>query len=330
MHRMGLKLHGRCVAMLCIAAMAGKAWAAEPPGARVLTTADAQASDPPVVTAVAIHPGGGLVASAGDDHLVRIWNVATGGQVRSLRDTPTGCAAWPFDPSGRSLASAGDDASVKIWDLEAGQTVQTLGGSGHPLFCLAYYPNGSMLAAAGFDGHLRLYDTRSGQLTHTLDCPDAEVRALAISPDGKLLAAGGRNGHVRIWNADDCRMLRDLEAHRQRVRAIAFSEDGRRTRLGRRRPPAANLERQRWQREAGRAQSLREDRNACVLQRNDARQRHHRQRRPTLGPRIQNRTSEAGRPHRQRGRHGLSSATRLLVTGSFDTTVRLWTLPAGE
>jgi WD40 repeat protein len=52
------------------------------------------------------------------------------------------------------------------------------------------------------------------------------MRTLAYSPDGSLLAAGGRSGVIRVWNTADGGEVQSRAAHRQRIRALAFSPDG--------------------------------------------------------------------------------------------------------
>ena len=91
----------------------------------------------PVITAVALDTAGKLAAIAGDDHLVRLWEVETGKLVRELRGHQDWVRAVAFNPTSPQLASAGDDHSVRIWSLESGQLLHTLGGSGHPIHCLA-------------------------------------------------------------------------------------------------------------------------------------------------------------------------------------------------
>jgi WD40 repeat protein len=87
--------------------------------------------------------------------------------------------------------------------------------------------DGKRLAAAGFENRMGLYDTATGEQIEKLACPCRDMRTVVFSPDGKLLAGAGRNGRIRIWNMEDATVLRNIEkAHTQRVRALAFSPDG--------------------------------------------------------------------------------------------------------
>ncbi|MEK6234618.1 MAG: WD40 repeat domain-containing protein [Planctomycetales bacterium] len=185
-----------------------------PPGRRAI----------PVVTAVATSPQGDLRASAGDDHLVRVWSSA-GQLLHALRGHDDWVRGVCFSPDGAVLASGGDDRRVRLWDARSGQLKHALPSVGHAIYGLAFHPDGSRLAAVGFSNRLSLYAPR-GKLVRSLKCPVADLRAAAFSPTGEFLAAGGRNGVVRIWNAPDWNVARDLSIGNRRVRALAYSDDG--------------------------------------------------------------------------------------------------------
>ncbi|MGD9648651.1 MAG: WD40 repeat domain-containing protein [Pirellulales bacterium] len=179
-----------------------------------------------VVTAVAMSPDGNLLASAGDDHLIGLWDVGTGRLVRKLPSHEGWIRGLSFRPDGEHLASAGDDGRVVIWNVATGQMVRTIANAGEAAFDVAYSPDGSQLAAIGYSEHLRIYDTTNYRLTQTLTAPARDMRALAFSPDGAFVATAGRQGKLRIWTAADGQVVTDVKFGAAHLRAIAFSPDG--------------------------------------------------------------------------------------------------------
>ena len=64
---------------------------------------------------MAVSPDGTLVATAHEDHTVKVWDAATGtrkAEYQGHRDIGTGVA---FAPDGRTLATANGDGTVKVW-----------------------------------------------------------------------------------------------------------------------------------------------------------------------------------------------------------------------
>jgi WD40 repeat protein len=55
------------------------------------------------------------LASAADDTTVRLWEVASGTQVRTLAHHTAGVNGVAFSPDGTLLASAADDKTVRLW-----------------------------------------------------------------------------------------------------------------------------------------------------------------------------------------------------------------------
>jgi WD40 repeat protein len=82
------------------------------------------------------------------------------------------------------------------------------------------------LAIAGFCDKLQIINTSTGQVSQQLNCPSIDSRAIAFSSDGTRMAVAGRNGQIRLWNVVSGALDRDIPAGRQRIRSLAFSPDG--------------------------------------------------------------------------------------------------------
>jgi hypothetical protein len=67
------------------------------------------------IHAIAYHPTQPILASAGDDHLIRLWSLTTKECVATLSGHSAAIYAIAFSPDGQILASAGDDNGIKLW-----------------------------------------------------------------------------------------------------------------------------------------------------------------------------------------------------------------------
>ena len=90
--------------------------------------------------------------------MVKLWDAATGQEVKNLQDHIDAVFAVAFSPDGKHLASGSQDRSVKIWDIASGQRLYTLGDATDGLTSIAYSPSGKQIAAAGYDKTIYVWE----------------------------------------------------------------------------------------------------------------------------------------------------------------------------
>jgi len=184
-----------------------------------------RADSPPVVTAVAVHPDGEKIAVGGDDHLVRVLRLDGGSPLHVLAGHTDWVRSVAFHPQGHLLVSGGGDRQILFWDVPSGRQLASPARHPQAVYAVRFSPDGEQLAAAGFDDKLRLYDTKTRRLRQELDCPCRDIRVLEYSTDGQLLCAGGRNGKLRTWEVATGKQQWNKPVHERRIRAAAFSTD---------------------------------------------------------------------------------------------------------
>lgn len=180
-----------------------------------------------VVTAVALSPDGATIAAAGDDHRLRLWNTRTGELLSTLEGHGDWVRGAAFTIDGKSIASVSADHSLRLWDVAATPPGGCESGVEEgALRVLAIHPGGQQVATAGFGGDLAMHDLATGGVVQRYACPCDDTSALAIAPTGRWMAAAGRNGVVRLWDLEAGSAAIDLATDGRRVRALAFSPSG--------------------------------------------------------------------------------------------------------
>jgi WD40 repeat protein len=97
-----------------------------------------------------------MVASGSKEASVRLWDAASGRQVRVLDGHTAEVRALAFSPDGALLASGSEDETVRLWRLPGGEPLLTLrpGSSGASL---SFTPDGRYLVGGLGNGQIKIW-----------------------------------------------------------------------------------------------------------------------------------------------------------------------------
>src|SRR5262249_42492923 len=156
------------------------------------------------VLALAYSGDSKVLATAGKDGTVRLWDARTGEAGAVLRGHKGAVQCVAISRDGR-LASGGADGLGQFWDLASGRLLET--GKGHtgPVTCLAFNHDGKRLASGSDspDTTVRVWESASVRPVYVLPRLVPGVTAVTFSPDGKWLAvADGFARRLHLHESD--------------------------------------------------------------------------------------------------------------------------------
>lgn len=169
-----------------------------------------------VLSDAELSPDGTLLATAGYDRIIRLWNPADGSLVRSI-DVHKGAIfdlAW--HPSGTVLASASADETVKLWRVADGERLDTLNQPHGELAAVHFTPDGGHIVAAGADKRLHLWQFTS-RTEPGLNPPlaarfahESAIHGLAITSDGRHLLSSADDRSLKLWSLPGLELQHDF------------------------------------------------------------------------------------------------------------------------
>jgi WD40 repeat protein len=105
------------------------------------------------ILSVAFAPDGVTLASGSKDKTIKLWNLKTGKEIRTLRGHNDKVNSVAFLPGGSqnnlTLVSGSSDKTIKLWNPSTGKEIRTLEtGSGY-IYAIAISPDGKTIAGGG-------------------------------------------------------------------------------------------------------------------------------------------------------------------------------------
>ncbi|HBJ82511.1 MAG TPA: hypothetical protein DDZ88_01270, partial [Verrucomicrobiales bacterium] len=141
------------------------------------------------VEALAFHPDGNVLATAGYDRAIRLWDTKSYREIQSLTGHEHHVTSLAWNPDGKRLASASIDKSIRIWNAIEGVELLRITGEFAECKHLSWSPDGKFLARGAEPYRAAIWDGRTGSRIKTFEGSRKSDRmSLIWGPRGNHLA----------------------------------------------------------------------------------------------------------------------------------------------
>jgi WD40 repeat protein len=258
------------------------------------------------VTCCAFSPDGKYIVSGSEDKTIVVWETQSGEAVRTMEGHTGEITSVAICTDNSKVVSGSSDHAMKVWSLTTGALLSSIQNRFDQPF-VSFHPSGEFVAASSYSYAIRLWGL-NGKLVHTLKGHTGDVTSIAFNATGSRMLSGSCDCTVSVWDILQNVCLYSLTGHELKVTSVSWSSDESKVASG-----SEDLTIRIWSLET-RSNSVSEDGASSCSSRDYSAQLLW-----VLSGHADIVTSV-----------GLNAAGTTLVSGSWDSTVRVWSVQSGE
>ncbi|MGI9472612.1 MAG: WD40 repeat domain-containing protein, partial [Rubripirellula sp.] len=186
-----------------------------------------------VLYAAKFSPDESIVATAGYDREIILWDARSGEPIRSLEGHNGAIFDLAFSPSGEVLVSACADETVKVWNVATGRRLDTLSQPEGEVFAVAVTADGKHVLAGSADNRLRVWSLKSKQrprinpIVATRFVDESPLVNFELARDGRSLVVLSEGGNLKLIRTGTWDQVATLEPLGENGSDLSLSPDGR-------------------------------------------------------------------------------------------------------
>lgn len=168
---------------------------------------------------------GDIAVSSSFDHVVRVWDMASGVCTKVLKGHSDEVTSVALSRNGKVVVSGSHDSTVRIWNMTLMFSQKILQGHNDTVNSVALTNQGDVAVSGSNDGTVRVWDVVSGDCKHILRGHTSIVWCVAVTPDGIFGLSGNKwsakSDRILVWDArtGECR-----HAFNATIESIAVTE----------------------------------------------------------------------------------------------------------
>lgn len=181
------------------------------------------------LTSMSAQTDGQLLAIAGSEATVLIWDLVKHEVIAELDTESAGTTDVLFSKTGKYLAVINRSGKVWLYNSEKFETPYLdWKTEGLKVAAFCFHPEEDVFVTAFEDGQIEFFDLKQdGKRTRSLQT-EKNPRAICFCNSGESLVIGTNSGRIHIWDSDEPRKFRTIKAHAARINDIVSFPDEKR------------------------------------------------------------------------------------------------------
>jgi F-box/WD-40 domain protein MET30 len=156
-----------------------------------------------------------ILATGSYDATIKIWNIDTCEEIRTLNGHQSGIRCIQFDDT--KLISGSMDRTVKVWNWRTGECLKTF--PGHRGGVIGLHFDSNILATGSVDKTVKIWNFRDNS-TFRLTGHTDWVNAVKIDSPSRTVFSASDDCTVRLWDLDTHTCIRSFEGHVGQVQQV--------------------------------------------------------------------------------------------------------------
>jgi len=157
------------------------------------------------IRSLAVTPDSKHVVSGDDDHALKLWDIASGREIRTFSGHKDTVNCLAVSPDGRHVISASrrlsnHDKSFVLWEIETGKEIRDFLPA-YGVTALAFSPDGKSVITGTRDAlskSMAIWDVATGKEIRKFG-DTSSVDVLAVTPDGRFVVAN-TGWKLKLWD----------------------------------------------------------------------------------------------------------------------------------
>lgn len=155
-----------------------------------------------------------ILATGSYDSTIKIWDIHSGEELRTLRGHSSGVRALQFDDT--KLISGSLDCTLKIWNWATGECVRSYS---QPQGIIGLHFDSAILASGSKDGTIKVWEFQD-KSTFVLRGHTDWVNAVKVDSASRTVFSASDDCTVRLWDLDTRACIKTFEGHVGQVQQV--------------------------------------------------------------------------------------------------------------